>query len=105
MKHKARFEARLSKHGTTVYINGTTPQKAFVRALDYATMSMYIDPGDWTFFIEPAYVLYMSADVLLTPGSDSITYGGTSYGVQQAAKIYLAETALAQLVIIANRDG
>jgi hypothetical protein len=105
VKHKARFEARLSKHGTTVYINGTTPQKAFVRALDSSTKDMYVDPGDWTFFIEPAYALYMSADVSLTPLSDSITYGGTSYGVQQTAKIYLAETAFAQLVIIANRDG
>lgn len=105
MKHKARFEARLSKHGTTVYINGTTAKKAFIRALDYATMSMYIDPGDSTYFIEPAYVLYMSADVSLTPGTDDITYDGTSYGVEQAANLHLAETAFAQLVIIANRDG
>jgi hypothetical protein len=105
MKHKARFETRLSKHGTTVYVNGSTERKAFVRALDSSTMYTYIDPGDWTFFIEPAYVLYMSADVSLSPGTDSITYDGTSYGVQQAAMIYLAETAIAQIVIIANRDG
>jgi hypothetical protein len=102
VKHKARFDARLAKHATTVYVNGTNAQKAFIRALDSSTASMYMDEGDYYWREDTGYVLYMSTDVALTPGTDTITYNGTSYDIQNTAEIYIVDTAIAQIVLIAN---